>query len=164
MNKGLELTPQEEIKRLHKVIEAKNKHIENFMKYDKERKQHFEQMEKDYVTSQNIFNIFISEIKKSKELPKLDKGVLNRLLKKLYAERISYQLAYRAIFSVRQEFSKLQNALVSILRLAMEADDASVICELSNKVESAVCIIGRIRDDLSRVDFIDKKNQENEHE
>lgn len=156
LNKALQLTTQQEIERLNKVIAEKNEAIASFKKYDEERKAYYKNVIEDNnrLKAENKslnakFKMFEQVVDHGNlELSLLDKKKVLSLYKRWSALR-SQALVYQTrLQKGSADLSRLSQLIDTILKLAM-SDDIDDIVRLTNKIEKAHTLIEEIKGKLS---------------
>lgn len=114
-NKDLVLTPEQEIRRLRKIIEEKNRCIEGFKKYDAERKVYYSRFMANYKLIEEEFERFVTAV--GAETNATVERQVSCLLKNWrgskYGEK--YNHAMGKIESAIVKFEKLEKQLDSLL-------------------------------------------------
>lgn len=153
------LTNKQEIERLLKVVEEKNKEIEAFKQYDRERKAYYAQFENDYKTMKHAFDILEKDINEyGKDAPKAKV----KRFKRLYGKWLGYQTVaektvkqYRAIQPICSQIAKYSEKLLWVSLSAGDPDytdrvkqTVSLMMDSVSELTGVVAKIGLYNNDL----------------
>ena len=109
LNDDLELTPQQEIKRLKRVILEKDAAIKAFKEYDKKRSEEFNRLTENYNLMQQQFDQFCEDVKEIDEIDELTKEDFDKIYHSYYKRMGALNDFVQFINEVRNRLSTLED-------------------------------------------------------
>ena len=133
-NLHLELTPQNEIRRLRKVIEEKNDCIAKFKKYDEERKSYYRRFEQNYEMMEERFNEFLEAINDCDEIDDGTKEFYKEVVMRLYKGKVATDKEKSVIQKAFSDLKKLQDCFNNMEFVMMGVGNAQKKSDLLNEL------------------------------
>lgn len=120
------LTDKQEIIRLKKVIDEKNKAIEGFKKYDADRKKYYARMEENYKIMEERFSEINNAIDKCEDLDSSSKEYYHRLVSNINVWKYNNDVERTALGGIMTRLDKFKQHIVNLESLVSMIDDNDI--------------------------------------
>ena len=143
-NLNIPLTDRQEIVRLSKVVEDKNRTIEEFKKYDAKRKAYYERLEENYRMMEERFNEFNRLVDECDGMDFSTKSYIERIVARLYKHKVNDDIEGGALYGVMTRVRKMEQHLSTLTSLTGMVNDASLREGIADEVRALQTIRGNI--------------------
>ena len=158
LNKDLELTDEQEIIRLNKVIDEKNRAISEYKKYDKKRNEYYERLEENYRIMEERFNEFNAALDACDDLEPGTKTYIERVVSRINQKRVNDDIEGGARTGVLTRLADLDKSLALLVDIAKLMPEGELRESMLKEIHATQCkragIVTYVKRKLKKIESI----------